>query len=81
MAEVFLGISSGVGGFTKLVVVKRMPQLAEEPEFVQMFMDEAASRREAQPSGDTRCHSKSPSVAQRHSNEQPDADDGRAWLP
>ena len=42
MAEVFLGVASGMGGFRKLAVVKRIhPQLLEEPEFVQMFLDEA----------------------------------------
>ena len=42
MAEVFLAVASGPGGFNKLVVVKRIrPQLAEDPEFLGMFLDEA----------------------------------------
>jgi serine/threonine protein kinase len=42
MAEVFLAVQKGVGGFEKLVVVKRMlPHLAEDGHFVQMFIDEA----------------------------------------
>jgi serine/threonine protein kinase len=42
MAEVFLARKSGPGGFSKLVVIKRiLPHLAREPEFVQMFLDEA----------------------------------------
>ncbi len=42
MAEVFLGVASGLGGFTKLLVVKRIhPQLMDEPEFLTMFLDEA----------------------------------------
>lgn len=42
MAEVFLAVASGMAGFRKVSVVKRIhPQLLEEPEFVQMFMDEA----------------------------------------
>jgi hypothetical protein len=42
MAEIYLARLSGISGFEKLVVVKRMlPQLAPRPEFVQMFLDEA----------------------------------------
>jgi serine/threonine-protein kinase len=42
MAEVFLGLSAGPGGFNKLVVLKRIrPQLAEDPDFLRMFLDEA----------------------------------------
>ena len=44
MADVFLAASSGPDGlgFTKLVVVKRLRQnLAEDPEFVAMLIDEA----------------------------------------
>ena len=42
MAEVFAARAIGEAGFQKLVAVKRMlPTLAEDPEFVQMFLDEA----------------------------------------
>jgi serine/threonine-protein kinase len=42
MAEVFLARKIGLGGFSKLQVIKRiLPSLAREPEFVQMFLDEA----------------------------------------
>ena len=42
MAEVFLGRSTGEGGFERLVAVKRiLPALVERPSFVEMFMDEA----------------------------------------
>ena len=42
MAEVFAGRVRGEGGFEKLVAVKRMlPHLAEDPQFVKMFLDEA----------------------------------------
>jgi len=42
MAEVFKAKSVGVQGFERLVAVKRiLPQLAEDDEFVQMFIDEA----------------------------------------
>jgi serine/threonine-protein kinase len=42
MAKVFLAITQGPGGFNKLVVVKQiMPEYAEDPEFVSMFLDEA----------------------------------------
>jgi len=42
MAEVFLARQSGPVGFTKLVVLKRiLPQLAAQPRFVNMFLDEA----------------------------------------
>ena len=42
MAEVFLARASGIEGFEKLVVVKRiLPRLAESEEFVKMFLDEA----------------------------------------
>ncbi|MEM6789324.1 MAG: serine/threonine-protein kinase [Myxococcota bacterium] len=42
MAEVFLAVVQGPAGFNKLMVVKRLrPNLAEEPEFLEMFMDEA----------------------------------------
>jgi eukaryotic-like serine/threonine-protein kinase len=42
MAEVFLARKAGPGGFSKLVVIKRiLPHLSREPEFVQMFLDEA----------------------------------------
>ena len=42
MAEVFLALEEGVGGFRKLIVIKRLHHhLAEEPEMVEMFLDEA----------------------------------------
>ncbi len=42
MAQVFLARKSGPGGFAKLQVIKRiLPALGKEPEFVQMFLDEA----------------------------------------
>lgn len=42
MAEIFLAKVEGIGGFEKVVVVKRMiPQYAEDPVLVRMFMDEA----------------------------------------
>lgn len=42
MAELFLARAAGVQGFEKQVVIKRvLPQLATEPEFVDMFLDEA----------------------------------------
>ena len=42
MAEVWRAQSSGPGGFKRTVVVKRiLPHLAEEPQFVNMFLAEA----------------------------------------
>jgi serine/threonine protein kinase len=42
MATVYLGRISGAGGFQRFVGIKRLhPHLAREPEFVQMFLDEA----------------------------------------
>jgi serine/threonine protein kinase len=42
MAEVFLARASGIEGFEKLVVVKRiLPTLAASDDFVRMFLDEA----------------------------------------
>tara|TARA_R110002096_G_scaffold239101_2_gene430770 strand:- start:7296 stop:9851 length:2556 start_codon:yes stop_codon:yes gene_type:complete len=42
MAELYLAQVSGVGGFQKQVVVKRiLPQLAESKELFRMFLDEA----------------------------------------
>jgi serine/threonine protein kinase len=42
MATVFLGRLTGVGGFQRLVAVKRLlPHLAGEAEFIEMFLDEA----------------------------------------
>src|SRR5262249_54418787 len=42
MAEIFLAKVVGLPGFQKLVVIKRiLPQLAYNPEFVTMFLDEA----------------------------------------
>ena len=42
MAEVFLGMQEGLGGFEKLVVVKRIfRQFCEDENFVRMFLDEA----------------------------------------
>jgi serine/threonine-protein kinase len=42
MADVFLAVQQGIAGFNKLVVVKRLrPNLAEDPEFIGMLLDEA----------------------------------------
>ncbi len=42
MAEVFLAIQQGLGGFEKLLVVKRiLPHLCQDGQFIQMFLDEA----------------------------------------
>ncbi len=42
MATVFLARLSGVAGFNRLYAIKRLhPHLAREPEFVDMFLDEA----------------------------------------
>lgn len=42
MATVYLARLSGVAGFQRLVAIKRLhPHLAKEPEFVEMFLDEA----------------------------------------
>ena len=42
MAEVFAARMSSVGGFEKMVALKRiLPDLAERPEYVNMFLDEA----------------------------------------
>ncbi len=42
MAEVFLAKAVGPGGFEKQLVIKRiLPTLAEDPEFVEMFLHEA----------------------------------------
>src|SRR5262245_51899429 len=42
MAEIFLARAAALPGFKKLVVIKRiLPQLAAQPEFFEMFLDEA----------------------------------------
>ncbi len=42
MAQVYLAVSHGPAGFNKLVVLKQLsPALAEDPEFLAMFLDEA----------------------------------------
>jgi serine/threonine-protein kinase len=42
MAEVYLAVARGPAGFNKLVVLKRLlPGLAAEPNFLDMFLDEA----------------------------------------
>ncbi len=42
MAEIFWAQAQGFGGFEKELVIKRiLPQLSEDPEFVQMFLREA----------------------------------------
>ena len=42
MAEIYLAKASGIQGFEKLVVVKRiLPQLARDNQFIEMFLDEA----------------------------------------
>ena len=41
MAELFLGRLHGVGGFTKLLAIKRiLPHFAEEPQFKELFLNE-----------------------------------------
>jgi len=42
MAEIYLAVHHGLSGFRKLVVVKRLlPHMADRPEVVEMFLDEA----------------------------------------
>ena len=42
MAEIYLARQTGVGGFKRLVVVKKiLPHLVRQERFVQMFFDEA----------------------------------------
>src|ERR1700742_3927230 len=42
MAEIWLAKTSGMAGFEKLVVIKRLlDELAIDPEYVEMFLDEA----------------------------------------
>jgi serine/threonine-protein kinase len=42
MADVFLAVAQGPAGFNKLVVLKKArPELAQDPEFLAMFLDEA----------------------------------------
>lgn len=42
MGDVFLGMAQGPAGFNKLAVVKQLrPHLADEPEYLAMFLDEA----------------------------------------
>jgi serine/threonine-protein kinase len=42
MATVFLARLSGVGGFQRFTAIKRLhPHLAREPEFIEMFLEEA----------------------------------------
>jgi serine/threonine protein kinase len=42
MATVYLARLSGVGGFQRFAAIKRLhPHLAREPEFIEMFLDEA----------------------------------------
>ncbi len=42
MAEIYLARLSGTAGFEKMVVIKRiLPTVANDPKFVQMFLDEA----------------------------------------
>jgi serine/threonine protein kinase len=42
MAEIYLARATGIAGFEKIVVLKRIiPRFARNPEFVQMFLDEA----------------------------------------
>ena len=42
MAEIYLARVTGIEGFAKAVVLKRiLPELANNPEFVEMFLDEA----------------------------------------
>ncbi|MEM6990821.1 MAG: serine/threonine-protein kinase [Myxococcota bacterium] len=42
MAELYVARQSGIGGFERTVVLKRvLPHLVEDPEFTRMFVDEA----------------------------------------
>jgi serine/threonine protein kinase len=42
MADLFLARAGGLGGFERLLVIKRiLPELARDTEFVRMFLDEA----------------------------------------
>ena len=42
MAEVFRGKMAGVEGFERMVALKRiLPNIAADPDFVEMFVDEA----------------------------------------
>jgi serine/threonine protein kinase len=42
MADVYLAVAQGPAGFNKLLVIKELrPGLAQDPEFLSMFMDEA----------------------------------------
>src|SRR5690242_4065604 len=42
MATVYLAVTQGPGGFNKMQVIKRLrPALAADPEFLQMFLEEA----------------------------------------
>src|SRR5215510_634418 len=42
MADVYLAVVRGPAGFNKLVVIKQIrPQLAQDPDFLAMFLDEA----------------------------------------
>jgi serine/threonine-protein kinase len=42
MAEIYLAVHHGLSGFRKLVVIKRLlPHMADRPEVVEMFLDEA----------------------------------------
>src|SRR5215212_10124416 len=42
MAQVFLALARGPAGFNKLAVIKQIrEQLADDPEFLTMFLDEA----------------------------------------
>ncbi|RLB57932.1 MAG: protein kinase [Deltaproteobacteria bacterium] len=42
MAEIYLARQTGIGGFEKLVVLKRiLPSLVQQKQFVEMFLDEA----------------------------------------
>src|SRR5258706_3560082 len=42
MAELFLARANGLGGFERLLVIKRvLPALAHDTEFVRMLLDEA----------------------------------------
>jgi serine/threonine protein kinase len=50
MAEVWLARQTGIEGFNRNIVVKRiLPHLAEDPEFVNMFLQEARIERGRRP--------------------------------
>ena len=52
MAEVFLAVVAGPGGFRKFVTIKRiLPEMQDDKEFVRMFLDEARITAQENPTG------------------------------